>query len=56
MTDTLIRAFAAEPWAMQADWLRAIWAIATRQSHPTEKTTEDWTGNYPRPVELGDSG
>ena len=43
MTDTLIRALAAEPWAIQPDWLHAIWAFATRQPHLSERAGEDWT-------------
>jgi ClpP class serine protease len=38
MSDTLIRALAAEPWAIQPDWLHAIWAIATRQPTLSDKS------------------
>jgi ClpP class serine protease len=43
MTDTLIRALTAEPWAIQSDWLHAIWAIATRQPKLSEKNGGNWT-------------
>lgn len=43
MTEPLIRALTAEPWAIQPDWLHAIWAVATRQPHQSERVGEDWT-------------
>ena len=43
MTEMLIRALAAEPWAIQPDWLHAIWAISIRQPRLSDNTGEDWT-------------
>jgi hypothetical protein len=43
MSETLIRALTAEPWAIQPACLHAIWAIATRQPHLSAKTGADWT-------------